>query len=40
MKEILTKETADELMKLKGEVRGISFKAEEEFILQKKGNGF
>jgi hypothetical protein len=38
MEEIITKETAQKLMKeLKGEVRGISFKAEEGFILREKG---
>jgi hypothetical protein len=38
MEEIITKEIAQRLMAdLKGEVRGISFKAEEGFILQEKG---
>lgn len=37
--DILTKEKAQELMKIKGEVRGISLKADGEFILEKKGRG-
>ena len=37
MKEIITKEIADELMKIKGEVRGLSLKADREFIFEKYG---
>jgi hypothetical protein len=37
--DILTKEKVQELMKIKGEVRGISLKADGEFILEKKGEG-
>lgn len=37
VEDILTKEKAQELMKIKGEVRGVSLKADGEFILEKKG---
>jgi len=37
MKEIITKEIADELMKMKGETRGISIKGDIDYAIDKKG---
>lgn len=37
MKEIITKEIADELMKIKGEVRGIAPKSHVQFVVEEKG---
>ncbi len=37
MEQIISKEEVDELMKLKGEVRGLTFKTEAEFILKEEG---
>lgn len=37
MEEIISKEEFDELMKVKGEVRGASFKTEAEFVLKEEG---
>ncbi len=39
MKKIITKEIADELMKIKGEVRGIALKSHVQFIVEEKGDG-
>ena len=37
MKEIITKQIADELMKIKGEVRGIAPKSHVQFVVEEKG---
>jgi len=37
MKEIITKQIADELMKIKGEVRGIAPKSHVQFVVEKQG---
>ena len=37
MKEIITKEIADELMEIKGEVRGIAPKSHVQFVVEEKG---
>jgi hypothetical protein len=37
MEEIITKEIAEKLMKIKGEVRGMAMKGDLEFILQERG---
>jgi len=37
MKEIITKQLADELMKIKGEARGVHFKNDAEYILKEEG---
>ena len=35
--EVLTKETAEKLMMIKGKIRGMDLKADAEFVLRKKG---